>query len=95
LTDFTTFRRHVFSVPILRHALEDQHLSKRFGIDAFCEAHPFVEREKPDFPGWALAYVAGQWHLADDYAIDDDEEEDGSPKPPGPLKLIRPVVMPW
>ncbi|ANH67810.1 hypothetical protein ABE85_09890 [Mitsuaria sp. 7] len=43
----------------------------------------------------ALAYVAGQWHLADDYAIDDDEEEDGSPKPPGPLKLIRPVVMPW
>ncbi len=78
--------------PDLRLAEE---LSQHYGCHVLTEIYPFAGDLDPHDPYWAMAYIDGQWYLADTVntplmGLDIDGEEIGSEV----VKLVRPITIP-
>jgi hypothetical protein len=77
--------------PDLRLAEE---LSQHSGCQVLTETYPFAGDLDPHDPYWALAYVEGQWYLADTVNTPlmgpDMDGQEGT----GAVKLVRPITIP-
>jgi hypothetical protein len=72
-----------------------EYLFRYFGCHALAETHPFVGDLDPHDPYWSMAYVDGQWYLADTVYTplmnpDLDGEESGNKA----VRLVRPITIP-
>jgi hypothetical protein len=67
-----------------------EYLYTSFGCNVLCDTYPFVGDLDPYDPYWSIAYVEGQWYLADTVDTLLMGQETGTTA----VKLVRPITIP-